>query len=209
MSNSITSEKIRIDDARLSFPQLFRPKSFQQGQEPRYQATFLLDPTNPAHKETIRKILEESKRLACEAFKLKPPPDQKLSEFIGWAMAQGVKGFAIFNGNTKADQETYGAYRDKWAVTSSNTVPPTIVNRNRQNVAEGSKEAPYAGCFVNGSITLWTQNNSFGKRVNANLRAVQFCRDGEAFGRGPVDADDEFEVLGDAPVAPSAGGDDF
>ena len=46
--------------------------------------------------------------------------------------------------------------------------------------------------------------NEFGKRINANLRAVQFVKDGEAFGVKPVDAEDEFDVLeGDA-----AGGDD-
>jgi len=50
---------------------------------------------------------------------------------------------------------------------------------------------PYAGCYVNMSIRLWAQDNQFGKRVNAQLRAVQFVKDGEAFGDKPVDPQKE------------------
>ena len=39
--------------------------------------------------------------------------------------------------------------------------------------------------------------NSFGKRINANLYGVQFVKDGEAFGMGPVDVTDDFDDLSD------------
>jgi hypothetical protein len=54
----------------------------------------------------------------------------------------------------------------------------------------------YAGCYVNAIITLWVQNNSYGKRVNAQLDGVQFAKDGEPFGAGGIDAD-EFDLLDD------------
>jgi hypothetical protein len=53
---------------------------------------------------------------------------------------------------------------------------------------------------VNTNVTLWTQDNKFGKAIRANLRIVQFVKDGKAFsGSAPANADDEFEALGDSP----------
>jgi hypothetical protein len=52
---------------------------------------------------------------------------------------------------------------------------------------------PYAGCYVNANIDVWWQDNKYGKRVNASLRSVQFVKDGESFGAGPLDAAKEFE----------------
>jgi hypothetical protein len=43
---------------------------------------------------------------------------------------------------------------------------------------------------------LWTQNNSYGKRVNANLLGVQFYKDGEPFAAGEIAGDDDFEDFG-------------
>ena len=48
---------------------------------------------------------------------------------------------------------------------------------------------------MNASIELWAQDNSFGKRVNASLRGVQFLKDGDAFAGGGAASDDEFDDL--------------
>lgn len=51
---------------------------------------------------------------------------------------------------------------------------------------------------MNASIELWAQDNKqFGKRINAQLRGVQFLRDGDAFAAGSPASEDEFEDLGD------------
>lgn len=184
---SITSEKILLKNVRLSFPELFKPKPFQQGQEPYFKANFLLDPTNAEHKAIIKILKEEITRLTKEAFDGKPLEAHRL---------------CVGDGNTKS----YAGYKDHIFVSASNKTRPVVVNRKREPVAEGDSEAPYAGCYVNATITLWTQDNSFGKRINANLRAVQFVKDGEAFGVAPVDAEDEFEPL---EAGEESGGDDM
>ena len=74
---------------------------------------------------------------------------------------------------------------------------------------EESDDVVYGGCFVNVLIRPWKQDNKHGKKINANLRAVQFEKDGEAFGMKPVNAEDEFEPLeGEAAGAAVAGGSD-
>ena len=53
----------------------------------------------------------------------------------------------------------------------------------------------YAGCYVNVSLDFWAQDNAYGKRVNAQLRGVQFLRDGDAFSAGRPADSDEFEEV--------------
>ena len=52
----------------------------------------------------------------------------------------------------------------------------------------------YPGCYVNVSIDFWAQDNSYGKRINAQLRGVQFVKDGERLG-GSVAAADDFAPI--------------
>jgi hypothetical protein len=55
----------------------------------------------------------------------------------------------------------------------------------------------YAGCVVNATVRLWAQDNNYGKRINAQLRAIQFVKDGAQFGEGAVDVTKEFTALPD------------
>ena len=185
-TKTLTSEPIRLEDVRLSFPRLSKPKAFQEGQEPRFEASALLDPSKPAHAAKISELKGLVKKLATEKWG-SIPPDLKLFMFRG-------------------DTKPYDGYAGMIAIAAHNTVRPTVVNRARQPVAEGDKQFPFAGCFVNMTITLWVQSNQWGKRINANLRAIQFVRDGDAFGVQPVDAEEEFEALEDAPLGKTVAG---
>lgn len=185
MAKAPTSEPIRLENVRLSFPHIYKAHKFAEGQEPRFQATFLLDPAKEAHKALLAKVKAEIARLSKEAYgSEKLPPDVKA---------------CVGNGNNK----TYDGYKDMVYISTSNTTRPVVVNRVKEPVAEGESQAPYAGCYVNATLTLWAQKNQWGKRINANLRAIQFVADGPAFGRPPVDADDEFEALPDDGSAPA------
>jgi hypothetical protein len=60
----------------------------------------------------------------------------------------------------------------------------------------------YAGCYVNATIRLWGQDNQYGKRINAQLRAIQFVKKGDAFGDGDIDVMKEFKALDDTDESP-------
>ena len=73
---------------------------------------------------------------------------------------------------------------------------PQVVGRDMSSLVEGDGIL-YAGCYVNATVRLWAQDNKFGKRINAQLRAVQFVKEGSRFGEGTVDVSKEFEALPD------------
>lgn len=63
----------------------------------------------------------------------------------------------------------------------------------------GDKDAPYSGCVVNVKVEFWGQEadgeRGIPNRINGTILAVQFARDGDAFGGGGtrVDVDNEFD----------------
>ena len=66
MTKSVTSEKIYLPNVRLSFARLFEAKAFQEGQAPRYEAAFLLDPSDKKHTRKIKEIQRQSDAIIAE-----------------------------------------------------------------------------------------------------------------------------------------------
>lgn len=193
MAKSPTSDVIKLQDVRLSFAELTKPKAFEQGQTAKFSATFLLDPSNAAHKALVSQVQGAAKKLIEEAgFKI---PDFEVGHCFGYADKHPKKS-------------KYDGYAGMFYVCVSNEIRPTVCNRRLEPVVEGDAQFPYSGCYVNGTLTLWLQNNKWGKKINGNLRAVQFVRDGQAFGRAPVAAEDEFEPL-EGETTGSASSDDW
>lgn len=162
--------KVKLQNVRLSFPDLYKPKSVN-GSEPKYGASFLLNKKDDAAQ--IDMLKKACQMVAQEAWPTKIPP--------------GVK-YCLHDGAEK-DYDGYGP--DVMFISTSATIQPPIVDENLNPLTAGSGK-PYAGCAVNVVLRLWAMDNQFGKRINAQLQAVQFAADGEAFGDKPVDPRAEF-----------------
>jgi len=177
---SITSDIIQLKNVRLSFPHLFKPKAFQAGQDPKYQATFLLDPTDKEHAAAIKEIKRQAKKVLVEKFGEMPEKgDYKLC-------------FGMADKHPK--KKKYEGYEGMFYIATSNTIAPTCIDRRKREVVEADGVL-YAGCYVNTNITLWPQDHpQGGKGVNANLRIVQFYQPGDAFGTAKASVDEMDEV---------------
>ena len=174
-----TSRVIKLPGVRLSFARLDTAKSFEEGDDARYEATFLLDPTHAVHAKTIKEI----KSVAGEIIK----------EHWGGKIPKGMN--YCFG---KGDDKEYDGYAGMFYIASAkkeNRGRVVIVDKDKSPLQPGDENFPYSGCYVHASITLWTnEHKKGGKRVSANLRAIQFFKNGEAFsGEIPVDTDSEFD----------------
>lgn len=163
--------KIQIKNVRISFPSIFKRSVFN-GEEGKYEATVLIPKED---KKTI-KMLEKAIADAQAEAKIKVAKDK----------------ICLKDG----DDSDYEDYFDHMTLKAANSKRPTVINRDKTPLTE-EDEVIYAGCRVNIIIDFWVQNNSFGKRVNANLYGVQFVADDEPFGMGPVDVTDDFDDLDD------------
>lgn len=168
----MSNYKFQLKNVRLSFPSLFNRASFN-GNEGKYEATFLLDKETQA--DQIKLIQDKIKAMLAE--KGKKVPSDKI------CMKDG-------------DGVEYDGYAGHMSIKGSSKKRVTVVDRDRTPLVEDDGK-PYAGCYVNAILELWFQDNDYGRRVNCNLLGVQFVKDGEAFGSGPVDVTDEFDAFDD------------
>lgn len=168
---------IKLKNVRLSYAHLFTARAVNEGDKPKFSASFILD--KEKHAKAIKQVQAAIKQLAMEAFKGKVPSTLKP---------------CLRDGEEYEDKDGYG--EDVMFIAASSDKRPPVVDRDMTPItAEDDKI--YSGCYVNVTLRLWVQNNQYGKRVNAALRAVQFVRDGEALGAEPVNVDEEFEELDD------------
>lgn len=166
---------IKFKNARLSYPSLFNHGTFNGDSTGKYECTFILD--KKEHAKTITEIKEKAKALIK-------------SELKGAKL--GSDRICLKDGDEQEQDELKGCY----AIKVSNKNRPLVIDRNGSPLTE-EDNVIYAGCYVNGIIDLWAQNNGWGKRINGTLKGVQFYADGEAFGNDSTISTSEFDVFND------------
>ena len=167
--------KIMLKNVRLSFPNVFK-KATYNGEETKFEATFLIN--KDTQDDLITKIRSAITELRKEKLKNAKHPADKICLKDG-------------------DEIEYEGYADHLSIKASNAKRPMVINKDKSLLSEDD-DVIYAGCYVNAQIELWAQNNAYGKRINCNLLALQFYRDGEPFGEGATKVDvDAFEAYED------------
>jgi hypothetical protein len=165
--------KIKLNNVRISFPSLFRKAVFS-GEETKFEATFLLD--KKAQIEKIKEIETAISSLMKETLKAK----------------LGADKICLKDG----DDFEYTGYAGNMSIKASTNKRPLVIDRDKTPLSETDNRI-YAGCRVNATIELWAQNNTYGKRINANLLAVQFYKDDEPFADGEKGSVDDFDAFDD------------
>ncbi len=178
--------KVIIRNARLAFPDLFEAVQYQ-GQGPfQFRATFLIPPDSPSKKELDAVI----KQVATEKWAAKTP------QILPQILATSNK-CCFSDGDLKA----YNGYAGNWALAATRNLDagrPVVVDRAKRPLTEADGML-YSGCFVNGTVEIWAQDNSFGKAIRATLVNVQFVKDGESFGGATPATADTLDDLGYDP----------
>lgn len=174
--------QVKLNNVRLSFPDLFEATQFDGKGPFNYGASFLVEPGSANDKA----ILAALETVAKEKWAAKAPA-------ILTAAKANPQKICYVNGDLK----DYDGYAGHWALSSKRAQDkgrPGVYDRDKSplSVEDGK---PYAGCFVNANVEFWAQDNSFGKAVRCTLVGVQFCGDGDAFSAGSVSKPDDFDDL--------------
>lgn len=169
---------IIIKNVRLAFPDLREAVQFQGTGPFSYKATFLVTPGSDADKAILAAIEKAGKNKWAD----------KAGPIVNQAKSAGSGKFCYVDGNTKA----YDGFAGNMALSASRSKDdgaPKILDRDLSDLPADSGK-PYGGCQVNAKITVWAQDNQYGKAIRATLVAVQFVKDGDAFsGSGPANVD--------------------
>jgi hypothetical protein len=171
---------IKLPKVRLAFPDLYVPTAFEEGQEPKYGATFLVAKGSQLDKEIQHAISE----VATAKWGAKAK-----------AILDSLKGNSQKLCYTDGDlKDQYDGFPGNMALSAKNPARPLVTDSDKTPLTQADGK-PYAGCYVHGSVELWAQDNKWGKGIRAKLRAVMFYKDGDAFAGGAPAAEDEFDDL--------------
>lgn len=169
MAKTTTSKRFQLKNVRLSFPSLYERSKMANDDGPgKYEATFLLPKSDKKQFQMLTKIIEAT--IAESGIKV--PKDKRC-----------VKD---------GDDVEYDGYEGCWSIKASSKKRPQTFDRDLTPL-DSEDEKFYPGCYVNASLSLWVQDNQYGKRLNCNLYGVQFAKDGEEFG-DTVDVSEDFEA---------------
>lgn len=178
--------KVKLNDVRLAFPDLFQARANEEGKQPKFGANFTMEPGSANAKALDAAVIAVAK----EKWGAKAAP------ILEKLRAEGRVCYHTAP-KTNGNGEVYDGFADKHWVSASNKVRPTILDRDKSPLTQADGK-PYSGCYVNVVLDVWAQDNNFGKRINAELQGVQFLRDGDAFGGGAAASADDFDEI-DAP----------
>lgn len=169
-----------LNNVRINYPNLFEAKQAATGQgEAKFSAAFIFGKDHPQF-AAIQKAIVDS---ATEKW------GAKTNDVL--ASLKATDKLAMHDGDAKADKE---GYKGNYFINASNKLRPLVVDGQRQPLTAASGTI-YSGCYVNAIVQFWSQDNQFGKRVNASLLGVQFVRDGERLSGGGVASQDDFEAI--------------
>jgi hypothetical protein len=179
---------VKITDVRISFPALFEAKAINGEGEPRFSAAFVIVP-----KSENAKLLDAA-------------TEQVAKEKWG-AKAAGIltelknKGRVCYKESPLSkDGEVYDGFEGMYSLNASNVARVPVIDKDTTPLTPADGK-PYGGCYVDASIEIWAQDNSWGKRINGKLRWVQFRRNGDAFSGGAPVSQDEFQSIADGAMA--------
>ena len=170
--------KVHLKRVRLSFPNLFVAKAFKDNPKPKFDAAFLIPKKDP-------QVLEIQKAMVAVAT---DKWGAKAAQILG--MLERDDKLCMHDG----DRKDYDGYAGNYFIRASNEVQPTLLTADRIKLTQDNGLI-YSGCYVNAIISIYAQDNGFGKRINANLGGVQFASDGQAFKGGRPASVDEFEAV--------------
>jgi len=174
---------VKLENVRISFPNLFEAKAVNGEGEPRFSAVFVIEPGTP-----------NAKLLATT---LDAVAKEKWGAKAATTLADlKAKGRVCYQERpkTNASGEVYDGFEGMHHIGAGNTARVPVIDRDTTPLTPADGK-PYGGCFVDCSIDIWAQDNSWGKRINAKLRWVQFRRDGDAFSGGAPVSQDEFSSI--------------
>lgn len=168
---------VKLKNVRLAFPNLYTPQSVN-GSDPKFNAVFLLDPKDPQ----VKTLEAAMKDVAVAKW-----GDKGAAQFTALQKAARV---CLRDGDDKPE---YDGFPGNKYLSASRDSRPLVLDKDKTPLTQADGK-PYAGCFVHTSVEIWAQDNKHGKRINAQLRGVQFFKDGDSFAGGTPVSEDEFDM---------------
>jgi hypothetical protein len=177
---------VKLKSVRLAFPDIRVAVPVGSGDKKYYSAAFPIEPGSENAKNLDAAVNEAAKNKWHDKW-------ENVLAVIKEKGDIGYKEKPLKNG----DGDVYDGFQGMYSVNASRAEdlgPPRIVGRYNEELPANTGK-PYGGCYVYATVEVWAQDNANGRRINVQLRGIQFEKDGPAFGASSPVGEDEFDAL--------------
>lgn len=176
---------IQTPRARLSYPALFKARAMEQGQEPKFSASFIFD-ADAQKTPAFAAMKAQAAAVAKEKWGDKMPPNLRNPFRNGDERNDPVYAGTIFiNASSKQQPQIVGGQID----------PLT----GKLRIIDDPSEV-YAGCYVIAAVRAYAYDAKGNRGVSFGLQALQKIADGEPLGGG-VRATEIFSAVDPSSVS--------
>lgn len=178
-NDDIELRKCTTPKFRVSFPNVFKPKSFKGG-DPKYSITMLFD-----KKTDLAKMKLAAKNAGIEKFGPVEswPKDKKT----------GKSKLKMPFRDGDDEREDLDGFTNCIFVNATSKSPPQVIDKDGKTTLTSEVDL-YAGCYARATLIAFGFDNEGSKGIAFALQNIQKWEDGEPFSGKPK-AEDEFEAI--------------
>ncbi len=173
MSTTMNPTRVVTGEVRLSYANVFEPKSIQGG-KPKYSVSLIIPKSDT---ETLAKI-ERAIDAAIDA---------GIGKFGGKRPNKAALKPPLRDGDIERDDE---AYANAMFVNANSITPSQVVGTDLQPILDASEV--YSGCYARVSISFYAFNTNGNRGIACGLGNIQKLRDGEPLGGNWISAEADF-----------------
>ncbi|WP_302131780.1 DUF2815 family protein [uncultured Dialister sp.] len=175
--NPINKTKVVTGTVRLSYANVWEPKSINGGKE-KYSVSLIIPKSDTKTLEAINTAIDAAITEGISKFGGKKPNKASLK-------------LPLRDGDVERDDD---AYKDSYFVNANSITAPQIVDKHVQPILDRSEV--YSGVYARVSITFYAFNSNGNRGIACGLGNIQKISDGEPLG-GKTTAADDFTTLDD------------
>ncbi len=167
--------KVITGKVRFSYVNVFRSRSFSQGQDAKYSICLLIPKED---KVTLKKI--------------KAAVDEAIEEGVSakWGGKKpGSLKLPLRDGDEERADEA-PEYEGMYFLNANSTEKPGIVDKDRNEIID--PDEVYSGCWGRASINFYAFNSNGNKGVGVGLNNIQKLKDDTRLGAARASAEDDF-----------------
>lgn len=170
MSNKVITGKVR-----LSYVNIFKSRSFSDGQDAKYSVCLLIPKTDKATIAKIKKAIDAA-------------IEEGISSKWGGKKPKNLR-VPLRDGDEERAEEA-PEYEGMYFLNANSSQRPGIVDKDCNEILD--PDEVYSGCWGRASINFYPYDFNGNRGVGVGLNNIQKLKDGERLGAALATAEDDF-----------------
>lgn len=169
------SMKVVTGLVRFSYVNIFRSRSFREGQEAKYSICLLIPKSDKQTMANIKAAIDEA-------------IEQGISSKWGGKQPKSLKLPLRDGDEERADEAP--EYEGMMFLNANSNEKPGIVDRDRNDILD--PDEVYSGCWGRASVNFYPFDSNGNRGVGVGLNNIQKIKDGPRLGAARASAEDDF-----------------